>query len=327
MPPRVDLVLIVCLIRYHEASWNGLRFFRHSDSYYLVISRLPMGVRFACHVCNKRLNIKRELAGRRGVCPQCQCRFRIPMEDAEFSSPLDDTRQTQKGTQHSGSHSNGVQSNGAQSQAENSGSHQGVMGTANGGATAVVTEGQVGVDNRYGDEFSVGTVDHGIQAGEQQSVEQDGGGTPVLPAGTILEDDPDATWYVRPPSGGQYGPATTQELHEWIEQGRVAASALLWRDGWPQWRDASEALPELSTSLPGATSHNAPVGVAAGPEVSHRKSGGKDPVSNQSGVSFSGAKGIGAERRSRTMRRLSMISVLVAIAATLISVLIYVVNR
>ena len=34
--------------------------------------------------------------------------------------------------------------------------HIGVKGTANGGATAVVTEGQVGVDNRYGDEFSVG---------------------------------------------------------------------------------------------------------------------------------------------------------------------------
>ena len=30
-----------------------------------------MGIRFACHACGKRLNIKSELAGRRGVCPAC----------------------------------------------------------------------------------------------------------------------------------------------------------------------------------------------------------------------------------------------------------------
>ncbi len=48
-----------------------------------------MGIRFACHVCDKQLNIKQELAGRRGVCPACSSRFRIPLEDAERSTPID----------------------------------------------------------------------------------------------------------------------------------------------------------------------------------------------------------------------------------------------
>ncbi|HBV61746.1 MAG TPA: hypothetical protein DEF45_01870, partial [Rhodopirellula sp.] len=55
-----------------------------------------MGVRFACHVCQKQLNIKRDLAGRRGVCPHCQSRFRIPLEDAEQSTPVDVVRIVQR---------------------------------------------------------------------------------------------------------------------------------------------------------------------------------------------------------------------------------------
>ena len=56
-----------------------------------------MGIRFACHVCQKQLNIKRDLAGRRGICPHCQSRFRIPLEDAEQSTPVDAVRIVQPG--------------------------------------------------------------------------------------------------------------------------------------------------------------------------------------------------------------------------------------
>ncbi|MFM8402200.1 MAG: GYF domain-containing protein, partial [Pirellula sp.] len=45
----------------------------------------------------------------------------------------------------------------------------------------------------------------------------------------------DARWFVRPPSGGQYGPATTQMLLDWIAEKRVTADSLLWRDGLDTW--------------------------------------------------------------------------------------------
>jgi len=142
-----------------------------------------------------------------------------------------------------------------------------------------------------------------------------------------LEEEPNATWYVRPPSGGQYGPASTAELQEWIIQGRVAASALLWRDGWPQWRDASDALPEMAASLPGAMGGGGHEKASLSASGIQGKSGGNQAAGGHSAVPLSGSTVIGAERRARTMRRISMISILVAIAATLIGVLFYVVNR
>ena len=43
-----------------------------------------MGIRFACHVCGKHLNIKRDLAGRRGVCPTLL--GQIPNSDGGFGN-------------------------------------------------------------------------------------------------------------------------------------------------------------------------------------------------------------------------------------------------
>jgi hypothetical protein len=54
----------------------------------------------------------------------------------------------------------------------------------------------------------------------------------------------DSRWYVRPPSGGQYGPATTQMLMDWIAEKRVTADALLWREGLDSWLSARELVPE-----------------------------------------------------------------------------------
>jgi hypothetical protein len=54
----------------------------------------------------------------------------------------------------------------------------------------------------------------------------------------------DARWYVRPPSGGQYGPATTQTLLDWIKQRRITADSLVWREGLENWILARDLIPE-----------------------------------------------------------------------------------
>ncbi len=266
-----------------------------------------MGIRFACHVCGKQLNIKRDLAGRRGVCPQCQSRFRIPMEDAAQSTPVEAVRVVQP----------------------EAASSTGQGGTAVMAEQKVAT--QVVVSSPSASEpaaqvvVTKDAVTEADEAGGQQSVQE-----VVVPrsaTGSILDQEPDATWYVRPPSGGQYGPASTVELQEWIAQGRVAASALLWRDGWPQWRDASEALPELSDKLPGAPVAAGHVTGSSGNPTLQVESADARAKGKKSGIALTGDTGIRAERRSRTMRRISLIAVLVAIAALLIAVLVYVINR
>jgi hypothetical protein len=72
---------------------------------------------------------------------------------------------------------------------------------------------------------------------------------------------PQARWFVRPPSGGQFGPAPGNVLRDWIAEGRVTPDTFVWCEGWPEWQRAqavfgdfsavasltAAALPEVST--------------------------------------------------------------------------------
>ncbi|WP_161604654.1 GYF domain-containing protein [Roseiconus nitratireducens] len=158
----------------------------------------------------------------------------------------------------------------------------------------------------------------------------------------VLSAADGATWYVRPPSGGQYGPATGSVLKTWIAEGRVARTALLWRDGWPQWREACDALPEIADSLPDASSPAGGDVFAQRPESPSRPnasataepSGGIDVsaggpnsaggIGSQGG--FSGDAGVGTVRRGRTSKRIATMAVLAALALLLMVTLILVAN-
>lgn len=61
----------------------------------------------------------------------------------------------------------------------------------------------------------------------------------------VFESNPLAQWYVRPPSGGQYGPADAKLLTQWITENRVTTDSLIWFDGLTQWTVARAILPEL----------------------------------------------------------------------------------
>lgn len=62
-----------------------------------------------------------------------------------------------------------------------------------------------------------------------------------------IAEAPHATWYVRPPSGGQFGPATADVMRTWLTEGRVAADGYVWRDGWAEWKQAQEVFRFLKT--------------------------------------------------------------------------------
>lgn len=232
-----------------------------------------MGIRFACHVCEHKLNIKEDLAGRRGICPACSARFRIPRKDAEKSIPVDDD-----------------------------------------GSSSRIGVSKSDVTNSDATERS--SLPEGV----------------LSP--TILDDDNDGTWYVRPPSGGQYGPATSELLKQWIGEGRIAATSLIWRDGWPQWRQASQAFPELVANLPDIQNATGWVSITApttnpnsnrperttGTLANSLPKPGKTPR-------LTGAANIGTHRRKRSNRRIYTIGILIAMVAALIGSLIFVLTR
>ncbi len=57
-------------------------------------------------------------------------------------------------------------------------------------------------------------------------------------------------WRVRLASGKEFGPASSDELRDWVSQRRVPANALLLRDGWSTWQQAQQVFPELSNASP-----------------------------------------------------------------------------
>jgi hypothetical protein len=165
-----------------------------------------MGIRFHCPQGHK-LNVKSFLAGKKGVCPKCGTKLRIPStseaglgDDGEDSDPA---RLTSVG--------------------EN-------------GSAAVA---------------AVGAKPSGVAVAEAPSAESD----PIAEA-------PTAVWYVRPPSGGQYGPARGEILRRWISEGRLSSDSLVWREGWTDWQNAGQLFPGLGG---GITSVPAPVAPVAAP--------------------------------------------------------------
>ena len=66
--------------------------------------------------------------------------------------------------------------------------------------------------------------------------------TQFEPTGELLE----TIWYVRPPSGGQFGPADAEVMRTWLKEGRVTPDSLVWREGWRDWAEAVTVFPKLA---------------------------------------------------------------------------------
>ncbi|MDZ4778806.1 MAG: GYF domain-containing protein [Planctomycetia bacterium] len=141
-------------------------------------AKLKMGIRFQCPACGAKLNVKTELAGKRGACPKCQAKIQIPASD----------------------------------EAEAVAAAVSPSGAATNGAASPVAPAPAPV------------ASNGMSA-----------------AAAAVE----SKWFVRPPSGGQYGPAAESVLRQWIAEGRITPDTLIWREGDPEWQPAAAAFSEL----------------------------------------------------------------------------------
>jgi hypothetical protein len=163
-----------------------------------------MGIKFRCHACDKKLHVKAFLAGRRGVCPKCGAKIRIPLASEESSPAKAAHRDAARVTSAAG---------------PGSARHDAPAARAAEAATLAASAGRA----------SAGT---GVRAAAHD---------PIAEA-------PDAVWYVRPPTGGQFGPADGTIMRRWLNEGRVSADALVWREGWPEWKTAGPVFPSLAGS-------------------------------------------------------------------------------
>src|SRR5438874_622573 len=161
-----------------------------------------MGIKFHCPKGHK-LNVKSFLAGKKGVCPKCGTKVRIPTvsEPGLIDSELEETEATHAGT---------VKSNGSGAVAAP------VLAAPTAPAVSAAMPGS----------------EHATESAADD---------PIAAA-------PAAIWYVRPPTGGQYGPARGEIMRKWIAEGRVSSDSLVWREGWTDWQNAGKLFPTLHES-------------------------------------------------------------------------------
>ena len=109
-------------------------------------------------------------------------------------------------------------------------------------------------------------------------------------------------WYVRPPTGGQFGPATSDVMRNWIDEGRVSPDSVVWREGWRDWQEAASVFAQLGAGEPD---------IGAGGIITQ-------PAAPQTG-------GLPARRRSQsTTANAIIITVLVLAVILLLGVFLYV---
>src|SRR5262249_25988977 len=140
-----------------------------------------MGIKFHCPKGHK-LNVKAFLAGKKGVCPKCGAKMRIPTVSEPALADSEVEEEEADASQHPAT------SNGS------------------GGVAAPLVPAEM-------------FADQGAAA-----------------AAAPFAEAPAAIWYVRPPSGGQYGPARGEIMRRWIAEGRVSSDSLVWREGWTDWQ-------------------------------------------------------------------------------------------
>ncbi|RMF43401.1 MAG: DUF4339 domain-containing protein [Planctomycetota bacterium] len=69
-------------------------------------------------------------------------------------------------------------------------------------------------------------------------------GSPRGPAIAALSAA-DVIWYVRPSIGGEYGPVPSGVIEQWLHERRIDPAALVWRDGWAEWKTAADVFVEF----------------------------------------------------------------------------------
>ncbi|GIW97639.1 MAG: hypothetical protein KatS3mg111_0972 [Pirellulaceae bacterium] len=204
-----------------------------------------MGIQFRCHHCKKELKVKDFQAGRRGRCPHCRGRFRVPLANADYSleadAPLpassnkqansadkaaDDRAQGRVASSADGRGDRSPQASGRPRQVTDASSNSPPLPSASELADASRSE-----EPRHPTPSPSPPPPVASEAKRAGAPGQ-------------LELGHAVVWYVRPSAGGQYGPVDVPVFEQWLNEQRIDAEALVWRSDWSHWRVASEVFPE-----------------------------------------------------------------------------------
>lgn len=191
-----------------------------------------MGIKFQCPACGKSLNVKSNLAGKRGLCPHCRGRVQIPAESDSVTPPEGSTSTEARSDARSAGRSSAPR-----------------IDTKRGSFSTTAAESRAGdsaapqvFENLTFENLAVEELTSPSFRLERPQVELE------APRGNYFDwiaDAPEAVWYVRNRAGGQYGPAVGSVMRTWLQESRVSRECYVWREGWAHWRQASDVFPHL----------------------------------------------------------------------------------
>jgi hypothetical protein len=230
-----------------------------------------MGIRFLCATCGHKLNVKSFLAGKRGVCPQCGNGLDIPLESqitksssitkpVSVGASVDSARGKEAvpvrdpiSTPAAADLPTSLPTVGAPEKAKKPLSRQAVTSVADASTNATTSDCSPLAVPMQPAQDRQSTQPATPVASPVEA-------TPVEPAPVDpIDEAPNAIWYIRPASGGQYGPARGEIMRKWMGEGRVSADSLVWREGWDDWSTAADVFPSLGAGI------TPPVSAPAGP--------------------------------------------------------------
>ncbi len=220
-----------------------------------------MGIRVSCPNGHS-LNIKSFLAGKVGVCPKCDAKFRIPAEAAlaNESSPH---------ASAAGRRGPAIQIPFTPRQQESHSERTTAVGSTFDDALDDLL-GETADEVRVAPATASGRLPVAApvvapRAGAKQpsaaassvrrtpSTPASPPSTPAStpsPASEAASVEAPSVWFVRPPSGGQYGPADEAAVRQWLSEGRINGPTLVWKAGWDDWRRADEVFDSLRRGVP-----------------------------------------------------------------------------
>lgn len=207
-----------------------------------------MGIRFHCPNGHK-LNLKAFLAGKKGKCPKCNVKILIPERsepglDSDIEEPQQEAAKPAVAVAKPPTIAGTAPTVVPPGAARQSGIATPVMPV--GGYPAMTAPPPITTTMPAGPPYAAPVV--AMPVGRAPSPPM----PPPPPPGSVdpIAENPAATWFVRPPSGGQFGPARGEVMRKWLTEGRVTADSLVWREGWIDWLSATEVFPQLGKSAP-----------------------------------------------------------------------------
>ena len=199
-----------------------------------------MGIKFFCPQGHK-LHVKSFLSGKKGICPHCGAKVRIPQEtDQQKDVSFADIPEIADIPEMIGNESETHAAFAEYAQT----SSEPIPPSSTQPDEPLVHEIVEPEHEFIGKPLTNSnlTNDHSVSGDD---VARHGALASVLTSPALLEA-PDAVWYVRAGSGGQFGPATSAIMQTWLSEGRVRADAMVWREGWETWAPAQQVFPSTN---------------------------------------------------------------------------------